>query len=245
MRGREPEAFLPGHGVTPAVEARRLLRARRSGALATVSKRLNGYPYASVVPFMTDHDGSPVLLLSRLAEHTKNVAADERVSLMVHEPQADVQAAARLTLAGTCRRIERMESMRQRYLGLFPHAAELLALDFDFYRIVPVAIRYIGGFGAIHWIACAAFMATGGITAAVEAAWLPRLNAEHGAALIECVRRRAGSAPREPVRAVALDCDGFDLRWADRELRVSFPDALASADDLPAALASLAEADRA
>jgi putative heme iron utilization protein len=78
-------------------EARRYLRRQRYGVLSTLSKKLDGYPFGSMVPFMLDHAARPVIYISRLAEHTKNIDADSRASLLVHEPAAEVQAAARST----------------------------------------------------------------------------------------------------------------------------------------------------
>lgn len=222
-----------------SVEARRLLRGCRSGALATVSKRLDGYPFASVVPFMTHYDASPVLLISRLAEHTKNVLSDQRVSLMVHEPGPDVQAAARLTIAGQCARIDDPSSIRSRYLRLFPSASELLALDFDFFRIAPVAIRYIGGFGAIHWLPVDAFAVEHPDAADLERAWLPQINTEYSSILHDCCHHFNGTPPNA-CAAVAMDCDGIDMRADDTLLRVSFGKPLAGPEDLPQALEELA-----
>ncbi|HEV2007255.1 MAG TPA: pyridoxamine 5'-phosphate oxidase family protein, partial [Burkholderiales bacterium] len=85
--------------------ARRYLRSRRSGVLATISVKLDGYPFGSVVPFVLDHAACPVILISRLAEHTKNIGADPRVSLLVHDLTDDSQGAARVTLVGNAERI--------------------------------------------------------------------------------------------------------------------------------------------
>src|SRR5436190_56526 len=83
---------------SPGAEARRYLRARHGGVLSTVSRKFPGYPFGSVVPFVLDQQAQPVILVSALAEHTRNLAADARCSLIVQEPGIeDMQAAARLT----------------------------------------------------------------------------------------------------------------------------------------------------
>lgn len=218
--------------MTDGIEARRLLRHCRSGALATLSKRLNGHPYASVVPFMSDYDGSPVLLISRLAEHTKNIQADSRVSLVVHEPSADVQRAERLTVIGNCVRINCEAALRERYVRLFPEAGDLLALDFDFHRITLSTVRYIGGFGKIHWVDASAFLYAGGIDGSVERVWLDRSDQTH--------RSHRTFVSGESVRAVALDCDGIDVRSDDdRITRIAFDRSAATPADLPEALRKL------
>mgnify|MGYP003348909748 FL=1 len=75
-----------------ARDARLWLRAHRHGLLSTHSRAVEGYPFGSVVPYVLDHDACPVLLISRLAEHTKNLEGDARVSLLINESGADVQA---------------------------------------------------------------------------------------------------------------------------------------------------------
>lgn len=213
--------------MSPAVEARRLLRGCRSGALATLSTRLNGHPFASAVPFMADYDASPILLISRLAEHTKNIACDARVSLMVHEPNADPQVAPRLTIAGHCRRIEAPASMRNRYIRYFPAAADLLALDFDFHRIAPTAIRYIGGLGKIHWLATPAFSDAGGIDARLEHEWLARLE------------RSASDAGADTRRVVGIDCDGIDIAHDGLVRRCAFAESVTQPEALATAIRAL------
>ncbi|MBM3341542.1 MAG: pyridoxamine 5'-phosphate oxidase family protein, partial [Betaproteobacteria bacterium] len=74
-----------------AQDARRWLHAHRYGPLSTHSRAVEGYPWGSVVTYVLDHEACPVMLISRLAEHTKNLAADPRVSLLIHEPGEDVQ----------------------------------------------------------------------------------------------------------------------------------------------------------
>ena len=66
---------------------------------------MEGYPFGSVVPYVLDHEACPVLLISRLAEHTKNLAGDARASLLINDPGDDVQAQARVTLLGTAERV--------------------------------------------------------------------------------------------------------------------------------------------
>ncbi|HEX3171590.1 MAG TPA: pyridoxamine 5'-phosphate oxidase family protein, partial [Burkholderiales bacterium] len=84
-------------------DARRYLRRFRHGVLSTLSKKFAGYPFGSVVPCVTDHAARPVILISGLAEHTKNIAADARVSLLVRDADIDPQEGARLTLIGDAR----------------------------------------------------------------------------------------------------------------------------------------------
>lgn len=145
--------------MSPGAAARAYLRRHHGGVLSTISKRLAGYPFGSVVPYVLDHDARPVILISRLAEHTQNIDGDARVSLLVNDSADDIQAGARLTLVGDAERAHGdLELLRARYLSYFPDAGKLFALgDFALYRVGPRHLRWIGGFGDIRWIAAEAY----------------------------------------------------------------------------------------
>jgi putative heme iron utilization protein len=218
-----------------ARDARRLLRARCHGFLCTVSKRISGYPFGSVVRFLNDPSGRPIILISRLAEHTKNIAADARVSLLAHKPGADVQAQARVTLIGDAAPVAPADasSLARRYLRYFPDARRLLALgDFDFYRIEPLAVRYIAGFGSIHWIAKESFTLADTSSEHQEDAILVCLNSQH-AHKLQALCRHHGTSD---AQVIGLDCDGCDIRADGAIVRLDFPEVVA---DLPAAQAAV------
>src|SRR5512147_1375620 len=105
----------------PAVAAKKLLREGRSGALATLMPG-SGDPYCSLVNIATAADGAPLLLISKLAVHTKNILADPRVSLMIDERKAgDPLEGARVMLMGTAE-VTDDEAVRRRYLARQPEA---------------------------------------------------------------------------------------------------------------------------
>jgi hypothetical protein len=222
-------------------EARRFLRSRRCGVLSTLSKKLDGYPFGSMVPFILDQAARPVIYVSRLAEHTKNIDADPRASLLVHEPAANVQAAARLTLAGDAVRVsDNPDALRARYLNYFPDAARLIALgDFAFYRIVPLRLRYIGGFGAIHWISAEDYAPPANRLAEQEMEIVAHMNADHVQSLRDLCRHFR-QAPTHDAIMVGIDCDGFDARAEGELLRFDFEQPVASAADARRALVALA-----
>ncbi len=225
--------------------ARRYLRAHRHGVLATISKKIAGYPFGSLLPFMLDHSAQPVVLVSQLAEHTKNIAADPRVSLLVHEPAADIQAAARLTLIGDAARVgDGLDLMHERYLNYYPDAERLFALgDFSFYRIAPVMLRFIGGFGAVCWISAASFAPPPNSLAEHEADIVAHLNAEHAHNLRDYCRHFRQMAVRH-VTVVGIDCDGFDARADGVLLRFDFEQPVADAAAARQALAAMAHQAR-
>src|SRR6516225_6743007 len=133
----------------PAVAAKKLLREGRSGALATLLPGA-GDPYCSLVNVATAADGAPLLLISRLAVHTKNILADPRVSLMIDErKEGDPLQGARVMLMGTAAVTEDPDA-RRRYLDRQPEAEMFAGFgDFAFYRLMLKGAHLVAGFGRI------------------------------------------------------------------------------------------------
>ncbi|TCS74048.1 hypothetical protein EDC61_101272 [Sulfuritortus calidifontis] len=222
-------------------EARRFVRGQHNGVLCTISQRIAGYPFGSVAPFILDAQGRPVVLISTLAEHTRNIVADPRVSLIVQPFTPDMQGAGRVTLVGRAERLESKDALGPRYLRYFPQAEAYLAMhDFAFYRIGPERIRYIGGFGKIHWIEAAAYLAGANHLAEAEAGILDHMNREHSDALFEYCRHFHGATP-EAVEMIGIDGDGFDCRADGRVLRFDFPQAIVDAGGARQALVEMVQ----
>lgn len=146
-------AWVAAQSDSPAQEARRLLEKARVGMLATRSVALSGYPFASLTPYALDGRGRPLILISALSQHTVNILADDRVSLLVYDSHhPDVHDAARLTWTGRALPAEDAQA-KARYLARFPEAKRFFqAHDFKLYYLTPVKGYYIGGFGRIFWI---------------------------------------------------------------------------------------------
>jgi putative heme iron utilization protein len=146
-----------GSGLRPGDSIRALLENERGGVLATLSASRGGWPFASVAPYALTERGEPLLLLSRLAEHTRNLSADDRASLIVqdHASLEDPQAGARITILGQIEPIPQteLEPAQSRYVDRHPQAAEYLKLgDFRLYVLRVREARFIGGFGDMGWI---------------------------------------------------------------------------------------------
>jgi putative heme iron utilization protein len=134
---------------------RRLLFEGRHGILSTISTKPEGYPFGSLVPFGQGSKGEPVILLSSLAQHTKNLRADPRASLLLLERSAeDPQQAPRATLIGTALELkaDAAHDAQARYLQRHPKAAALFALDFTLWALQVEEVRYVGGFAQAAWI---------------------------------------------------------------------------------------------
>ena len=231
--------------MNPARAARQFLRRQRHGVLSTLSKKIDGYPFGSIVPLVLDHAARPTLLISQLAEHTRNIDADSRVSLLVNAEAADVQAAPRLTLVGDAAHAgDDRPALEARYLRYIPQAARLIAMgDFDFYRIEPQALRFVGGFGDMQWIAAASYTPPANTMAECEADVLAHMNADHAAMLRDCARHFYG-VDAATITMIGVDCDGFDVKAEEAVLRCDFSEPVVNANDVRAALIAMAREAR-
>jgi len=140
----------------PEATARALIRTCARATLASVLRRdfAVGWPYASLVLVACRPDATPILLLSDLADHSKNIMADDRVSLLFDgtEGLEEPLAGTRLTLVGHARETTE-PSDRALYLARHPSAARYAGFkDFRFYRIDAVGAHLVAGFGRIHWL---------------------------------------------------------------------------------------------
>lgn len=225
-------------------EARRFVRGQQNGVLSTLSQRLAGYPFGSVAPFVTDHAGCPVILISTLAEHTKNIEADPRVSLIVQPFTPDMQDAGRVTLVGRAERLADKDDLGPRYLRHLPQAEAYFAMhDFSFYRIAPERVRYIGGFGKIHWVEAGNYLAPEPALAEQEGGILEHMNSDHAQALRDYCRHYHG-VETAAVTMVGIDGDGFDVRADGRLLRFAFHDLVHDAAEARQALVAMAQESR-
>lgn len=227
-----------------ALDARRFARGQQSAVLSTVSQRLEGFPFGSVAPFMLDHAGRPVILISTLAEHTKNLDADPRCSLIVQPFSPDMQTAGRVTLIGRAERLPDKDSLGPRYLRFHPQAEGYFAMhDFNFYRIEPVRLRWIGGFGKIHWVEREDYLCATGSLPEDETDIVAHMNRDHGDSLINYCRHVHG-VEVESAQMIGIDPDGFDLRAEGRLLRFDFAAQVLDARAARLALVELAASAR-
>jgi heme oxygenase (biliverdin-IX-beta and delta-forming) len=230
-----------------AERARTLAHLGRTGTLATLSRKHPGHPFASVMPYALDERGRPLLLVSTMAMHTQNLAADARASLLVAQPTAgDPLAAARLTLMGEARAIPKAESDRARAAYLARHANASYWVDFDdfgFWRLEPTDLYFVGGFGAMDWVSAAEYEAAAPDPLAdVSEAILQHVNEDHGAGLLSYLRRAGGEPPGEATMT-AVDRLGFKVRLRTGErihgLRVAFPREVTTAEQCREVLAGM------
>ncbi|ALP61379.1 HugZ family pyridoxamine 5'-phosphate oxidase [Paraburkholderia caribensis] len=208
----------------PAHAPLHLLHQAAIGTLATHARQPQGFPYPTVLPFAPDSHHRPTILVSRLAEHTRNLHSDPRAGfLIVHAPDGDVLNGQRITLVGTFEHVEPTPPVTQRYLRYHPDAERYLVLgDFSFWVMSVERMRYIGGFGAMGWLT------------QEELDPLVPVSFDEENALIEFFERH----PRRPaqVQLMGIDRYGADLSISGVRNRVMFDTPAPDADCLHAAL---------
>jgi len=226
--------------------ARELLLKEYRGVLSTHSKAMPGFPFGSVVPYCLDAEGRPLILISRIAQHTHNLGQNAKCSLLVGERGAeDVQAVGRLTLLAEARQLHdesEIEAAAQRYYRFFPQSRDYhRAHDFDFWRLEPVRWRFIGGFGAIHWLdqvnLANPFATDGSETSMVE-----HMNEDHAKAIAHYVEL-AGLPQHEAAQMVSVDQEGFHLRIGHSLHWLAFPTSCNNPGQVREALVALARAE--
>jgi hypothetical protein len=244
----QPQAdFDPKPAFDAKSAAKRLMREARSGALATLMAG-SGDPYCSLVNVATATDGSPLLLISRLAVHTRNILADPRVSLMLDErKEGDPLQGARVMLMGVAAKTESADA-RRRYLTQQPEA-EMFAgfADFAFYEIKLTGAHLVAGFGRIVDFKPADLLtdlAGAESLVAAEPEVLAHMNADHADACRLYATKLLG-APDGEWRCVGCDPEGLDLQLDRTGLRLAFPQRVTSPGVLRAVLKKMAEQARA
>ena len=229
---------------TPVQDARALLRAARAGTLATSAA---GQPFASLITPATAPDGSILMLLSGLSEHTRHLRDEPRCAVMVAGPPAGLnpQTAPRLTVTGLAAH-EPDPAMKARWVALHPYAAFYAGFaDFQVFRLQPVGGQFIGGFASatrlrqadLHWDPAAV-----AAVVEMEAEVIGHCNTDHADAL-DAIAMAAGADGPGWLMA-ACDVDGCDLAREEHTLRVAWPTAVQDAGGIRTQLVRLAHAAR-
>lgn len=237
-------------GFEPVPLAKSLLRSIRTGMLATLDA--NGGPLATLTSVATDIDGTPIILISKLSHHTRNIETDQRCSLLLAQSgKGDPLAHPRLSITAVARMVERDSEegnrVRRRFLARHPKS-ELYADfgDFSFWRIEPVHFFLNGGF-ARAWDGPAdeVLVRVDNVAdfAALEDGAVAHMNEDHSEAVQLYAVRLAGME-KGPWRVSGIDPDGADLTAGDRTARIAFDRSIQDAPALRAILADLAQKAR-
>ncbi len=208
---------------TYAERARTLLHLESVATLSTVSRKQAGFPFGSLMPYALDAEGRPLLLISTMAMHTQNLKADPRASLFVTQAaEAEVLGAARVTMIGNVAQILDADKpeVREIYLKAHPNSHYWVDFnDFAFFRLEPVDVYYVGGFGVMGWVSDSDYAAARPDPLAEAARGiLEHMNADHGDALALLAKAQAGleaesaGSAAGSVTMTSVDRLGFHVR---------------------------------
>jgi putative heme iron utilization protein len=208
--------------------ARSLLRRSRQGALATLTPG-SGDPYCSLVNIASHPDGSPILLISRLALHTRNLLGDGRLSLMLDERvEGDPLEGSRIMLAGVAEQAsgDDVAILRRRYLNAHPSSEVFVNFkDFSFFRIRPTGAHLVAGFGRIVDLKPEQFLTDISDAASLleaEQGAVDHMNADHHEAMNLYATKLLGAKSAD-WRCTGCDPEGIDLQAGSITLRLDFP----------------------
>jgi len=239
----------PDADFDPSQLARSLLRRSRQGALATLMAG-SGDPYCSLVNVASAPDGAPILLISRLALHTRNLLADPRVSLMLDERRTgDPLEGSRIMAGGVAEAVDEaaLDTVRRRYLAAHPSAEAFVNFkDFSFFVVRIAAVHLVAGFGRIVDLAPSQVLTdlTGAdALLSAEEDILSHMNTDHRETMSLYAAHLLGAAAGD-WRCVGCDPEGMDLQQEQQVLRLSFPRRIVAPDALRRVLKELAERAR-
>lgn len=231
---------------TPAREARILLVQQSFGVLSTHSREVEGYPHGSLTPFCLDYEENPILLISEIAQHTRNIRHDPRVSLTVFDIRSpDIQANPRLTLLADATAVKEEESeVRRRYQRYFPGSeANFEAHDFEFYRLSPLRCHYVGGFGKVHWLDIDELLYLNPFSVDEEEYIIQHMNEDHAPIMRTFCNyyRKMELLESTSVVMVGVDGDGFDLLVDGRKVRIGFKTQVSDSEEAREQLVAMAK----
>ena len=235
---------------------RNFICANTSATLSSISLSHQAYPFGSLTPYALDHEGNPIIYISLIAEHYKNLCADPRASLCVQDPFGlyDPQAHARATLIGRFETAaqEAAAVLEEIYRKRFPHSEGFqLSHNFVFMRMQVERVRWIGGFGEIAWVSAKDYAAAKLDPLSADAfAIAAHMNQDHHDALLELVRANdAANAKVKHACVCAVESSGMQLRfWIDgeeREVKLEFEAPAATPEQVRSAMIGLLKRARA
>lgn len=234
--------------------ARSLMLSSRSALLSTVfsggaTSGFDGAPYGSLVTVAFDTDGMALLLFSDLSDHSRNLKADDRASLLFEDAAhlPNPQTGPRLTVMGRIKKVSQSDRARIRARFLAKHPGVALYADFGdfhFYRMTPDRAHWVGGFARAVWFKAAKLLpikkADAKAIAAAEASVLDHMNADHSDAVARYATKLAGKRGKS-WRLQGVDAFGADMLCGKTFARVDFDSPVANAGDIRDAFVTLSK----
>lgn len=216
-----------------AADARSLWCGRFHGVLSTHSSAEPGFPFGSVVPLCLDNSGAALLLLSHLAQHSRNLAADPRAALTLFDDRdGDIQQGRRLTCLGRCEPCDDAQALT-RWCRHFPQGRVYTEqLNFRLHRFAPLRCHYNGGFAAARWLGVDRLLAHAAFDAATETVLARQVASAHA----DWLTGWCTGADGTDAHVAGIDPLGVTLRCGERLLRLGAQAPLADSAALSAAI---------
>ena len=242
-----PQPEEPSH----AERIRTLAATGSVAVLSTMSRKHAGFPFGSLMPYALDATGRPIFLISNMAMHTQNLRSEPRASLFLTKMASkdDPLGSARATLVGLVHFVPELEIPEARALYLAQHESSRYWVDFadfHFFRLQPVEIYYVGGFGVMGWVNAEDYeTAAPDPLSAAAAGILEHMNADHVAAMVSLAGAQAGIHATEAAMT-SVDRLGFTLRLTTGEgmkgIRINFPREARTAQEVRSVLVAMLHA---
>jgi putative heme iron utilization protein len=231
-----------------AERTRTLVSLASVATLSTLSRKHTGFPFGSLMPYALDAEGRPIFLISNMAMHTQNLKADPRASLFIAQAGADGDplGAARATLIGPAEPVPvgEVAFAREQYLALHENSRYWVDFqDFGFFRLEPLDVYYVGGFGVMGWVAPEDYkQASPDPLATAAPGIIAHMNADHADSMILLARTHAGLEAMEAAMT-SVDRLGFHLRLRTAEgmkgARINFLSGVATASETRSVLVEM------
>lgn len=247
---KKPDTSIPEP--TLAERARTLMQIGGPSSLSTMSVKHPGYPFGSVMPYAIDESGNPIVLISQMAMHTKNLRAEPRATLLVAEQSGSPLGSGRISVMGDFSKVEESETERVAavYFEAHPESRQWAGFgDFEFYKMKVKDVYHIGGFGVMGW-ATAHDYAAAEPDPLIESARdiIDHMNEDHVESMILLSKKHLGIEP-DDARMTAIDRYGFNVLMKveskTRSGRIGFTDIANSPEEVRKILVAMVDDARA
>lgn len=231
-------------------EAKLQFRQTQVAVASTVSKNMKGYPFGSVVPYMSDSDGKAYMYISDIAQHSRNLTLDSKLSLTIYDQasRGDQNESARITIVGDASIVadDQHDQLLERYIRLFPDAeAYKQAHGFKLWQVEVKRVRYIGGFGKIFWLEADEWLSEPAPWSFAESqGMVAHMNEDHQDAMALMLKHHHGISD-DKVVMTDIVTDGCYLYSNDRNYFVPFASACVAKADARKQLVALTQEARA
>ena len=231
----DPDVATPSHAEYSMTMAHK----KSAATLCTISKSEGNYPYGSFVTYAM-YKGCPIFLISKLAEHTKNLQADCKSSLLIAEGgDENPLALGRVTLVGDCKKLPANDrpEVRSIFLEKHPNARFYVDFeDFDFYRLEVESIRYIGGFGRMSWVESNDwYKSEPDPLEPYSDDIIEHMNDDHRDAMVILCKKMSKAVDTTDAVMVSIDRYGFEMSAVtaegERPIRLAFDNQASDSED--------------